>query len=259
MQHQFKKTLQIVSDVHLEFYNGNIIPIIKKFGDDLALLGDIGKPFSVQYRQFLHTQSLQFDTVFVLLGNHEFYDEHHDVQTIQNQARDVCKQFKNVFLLDRNAFLSTKNTYILGCTLWSAIDDHAAHGINDFRRIKVQSQTDLSTRPLSTRDYLEWHRRDVEWLHMAVEQCKSEGRHAVILTHHGPSLKMAGKYLGSTLNPAFVSNLDHLFVYPVIAFASGHVHSNVDTTINGIRSVSNAMGYPGEETMYKNNVLIQID
>ncbi len=69
---------------------------------------------------------------------------------------------------------------------------------------------------------------------------------------------LAGRFMGSPLNPGFVTNLEHLFAPPVMAFASGHVHSNVDTEINGIRTVSNARGYQGETTGYKESVIIEI-
>ena len=38
-------TLQIVSDTHLEFRN-NEFPVINRHASNLALLGDIGKPFT---------------------------------------------------------------------------------------------------------------------------------------------------------------------------------------------------------------------
>ena len=69
---------------------------------------------------------------------------------------------------------------------------------------------------------------------------------------------MAGKFVGSPLNPAFVTNLEHLFRPPAVAFASGHVHSNCDFMVNGIRTVSNAMGYPGEVTGYREDVVIEM-
>ncbi len=55
---------------------------------------------------------------------------------------------------------------------------------------------------------------------------------------------LAGRFMGSPLNPGFVTNLEHLFAPPVMAFASGHVHSNVDTEINGNSHCVKCAGLP---------------
>ncbi len=100
--------------------------------------------------------------------------------------------------------------------------------------------------------------RDVIWLQREIEKAKKDGKRVIVLSHHGPLHVMSGEYIGSPIRSAFVSDLSHLFKDPVIAFASGHVHSNVDVTHNGIRSVSNAMGYPKESTNYKEDVVIHV-
>ncbi len=254
---EMPRNLQIVSDVHLERYRrGRVLPVITPHGHDLALLGDIGQPFDKSYRHFLEQQSKQFENVFLLLGNHEFYspDGRTVTETI-HQTRAVCAPLPNVHLLERDTFDLTGNTRLLGTTLWSSIDHVAARGLNDFNMISTRG---FPTR-LTAAEYIQWHVRDVAWLEMELARCKKDGKHAVILTHHGPCQAMAGHFQGSPLNPAFVTDLvGSLFKPPAIAFASGHVHSNVDILVNGIRTVSNALGYPGEITGYKEDVIIEI-
>ena len=250
------RQLQIVSDIHLEFYRqGRPFPDILPYGDDLALLGDIGRPFDKTYRWFLEQQSKQFENVFLLLGNHEFYNqEGKTVTEIQDKARTVCASLDNVHLLERETFDLTGNTRILGATLWSAIDGVATRHMNDFNMISTTKQG----RKLTQDEYIAWHKRDVAWLKHALDVCKEDGKQAVVLTHHGPCPAMAGRFFGSPLNPGFVTDLKQLFKPPVIAFASGHVHSNVDLEVNGIRTVSNALGNPGEKTGYRDPVIIEI-
>lgn len=246
------RKLQVLSDVHLEFHS-NQCRTFEKHGHDIALLGDIGKPFDDSYQSFLTSMSQQYDNIFLLLGNHEFYNVGSiSVEQVIDKARSVCAQLPNVHLLDREAFDITQSTRILGCTLWSAIDRGAAMGLNDFRMIST------STGKLAPSEYFEWHTRDVAWLERELAQCVTDGKNAVILTHHGPCEAMAGRFLGTYLNSAFVTNLERLFKPPVIAFASGHVHSNCDVYINGIRSVSNALGYAGEDTGFRQDVVIDI-
>ncbi len=248
------RKLQILSDVHLEFYtNGRPLPIIERHGHDIALLGDIGKPFAPSYHTFLTQMSQQFDNVFVLLGNHEYYNVNWTpVEVFTAKAREVCATFDNVHLLERETFDITEKTRILGCTLWSSIDCTAAMGLNDFRMISTNKGK------LTLAEYFMWHSRDVTWLESQLAQCITDGKKAMVLTHHGPCKAMSGRFLGSQLNPAFVTDLERLFRPPVVAFASGHVHSNVDVTVNGIRSVSNALGYPGEVTGYQEGVVVDI-
>ena len=245
------RKLQIVSDLHLEFRRSSP-PRITKYGNDLALLGDIGHPFAESYRQFLSDQAKIFDNVFVLLGNHEYYSTEKTVDQIRQQAQNVCDEHDNVHLLDRSTFDITEHTRLIGTTLWSDIDYKSAARMSDFKMIRCKDA------PLTREQYVHWHHRDVSWLEKALITCREDEKRAVVLTHHGPCLAMAGKYHGSMMNSGFVTDLTRLFQSPAIAYASGHVHSNCDTTVNGIRSVSNALGYPGEATGYKDDVVIDI-
>ncbi|KAI8815528.1 Metallo-dependent phosphatase-like protein [Fimicolochytrium jonesii] len=246
------RRLQIVSDLHLEFYLKKPLPEFTRHGDDLALLGDIGKPWEPTYKNFIEREASRFDNVFLLLGNHEYYHRYAPVENILAEAEKVAACFQNVHLLERSTFDLTASTRLLGATLWSDIDSYASQRLNDFRTIRDKDG------PLTLERYRQWHKRDVSWLEQELERCRQEGVHAVVLTHHGPCQAMSGKFFGDALNPAFVTNLERLFAPPAIAFASGHVHSNCDLEVNGIRSVSNAKGYPGEATGYKEDVVIDI-
>ena len=264
-----KKTqLQIESDIHLEFYK-RTIPTITKHAENLALLGDIGKPFESNYKEFIEAQSKQFENVFVLLGNHEYYSITRTVPEILEKAKEVCGSFKNVHLLERDSYQLTEKTRLLGCTLWSQITEYSSGRLNDFNKIHLKlprMETSLSD-PLETYDkrekisvknYRDWHCRDLFWIEKEISECRKAGMNAVVLTHHAPLKEMSGKYVGSDISSAFTSPLDHLFKPPVIAFANGHVHSNCDILKNNIRCISNARGYPGEDTGYKENVVVDI-
>ncbi len=97
-------TLQIASDLHLEGYMGSFgvsrfREILKdRFGaeqgqipqlaDCLALLGDISYALKDSYQSFLLEQAEQFETVFVIAGNHEFYG--YCLLYNHNSLFDVC-------------------------------------------------------------------------------------------------------------------------------------------------------------------------
>jgi ankyrin repeat protein len=67
-------TIQVASDLHLEFYKEekDLSNLIIPSAPYLALLGDIGLPIKrPNYKQFLLDMSEKFEIVFVLAGNHE--------------------------------------------------------------------------------------------------------------------------------------------------------------------------------------------
>lgn len=249
--------LQIVSDTHIEFRKQ--LPTIPRLADHIALLGDIGNPRVRSYEIFIGNMSKEFETVFVVLGNHEYYTSNSKwhMKTIKQRIDGIIAKYDNVHLLERLTFDLTDNTRLVGCTLWSNINEVGIRFLNDFRKIWVQKEH--GKRLLTQFDYLSMHHRDVAWLQEAIAQCEKDGKQAVVLTHHGTSSLCAGKFLGSPYNPGFVTELPFIFKSPVVASASGHVHSNVDTMINGVRVVSNALGYPGEHDVgYKEDVCIDI-
>jgi predicted phosphodiesterase len=62
---------QIISDVHLEFGINDIMEQIPVLSDTICLLGDIGYPDSINYKNFIYELSEKFKNVFVITGNHE--------------------------------------------------------------------------------------------------------------------------------------------------------------------------------------------
>lgn len=244
------KSIQVESDLHLEFYTKGKLPAVEQAASYLALAGDIGYPFSAEYKEFIKQMSEKFDKVFVLTGNHEFYASQKTVLQIIDQIQVVCNSFTNVFFLNRDTYDLSEHTRLIGCTLWSPIEDHVS--LNDFYKIHTQRN-----RKLTAAEYRKWNKMDVEYVVAEVNRAKADGKEVIVMTHHGPLSVMGGKYEGNRLSSGFVNQLDYLCADPIKAWISGHVHSNVDTEVNGVRSVSNARGYPGEKTGYKPQVTVQ--
>jgi len=94
---------QYVSDLHLEFRKKVLrIPPVAPF---LLLAGDIGYPCRSLYREFLRYAAHDFEKVFLVAGNHEFYQG--------------AKQGKNLrwfhplsmtSILDKNMIMSISST-----------------------------------------------------------------------------------------------------------------------------------------------------
>jgi predicted phosphohydrolase len=237
-----KRLLQIVSDIHLEYQIS--IPKLNVYADNLALLGDIGYPSSSKYYDFIKTCSTDFKNVFLILGNHEYYSNLKISQT-EEYVENLIKNFPNVHLLNRKTY-TIDDTIFVGCTLWSNISVNIVNRINDFRQIPE----------LTYKKYIEMHNLDVAFIKKQLDGVKN--KKMIVLTHYAPLLEMNGVYQGNDLNSGFATDLTCLFKSPIIAWGSGHVHSNCDINVNGIRSVSNAIGYFNESDVgYRENTIIE--
>jgi predicted phosphodiesterase len=260
--------LQYVSDLHLEHYDknndGNIIPSMFLIPNApyLALCGDIGNPDLTAYKDFLAWCSKGYTLVFLVAGNHEFYNYRSEVSsdmpTRIEKIRSLCSKFKNVIFLHRDTYLiSEYNIRILGCTLWADTslgnEQNIITYMNDTRNILLEG-----TAPLFPRNMTELHRQEKEWLRQEIEQARESKERLVVLTHYLPSFKLIHeKYEGHPLNMCFASDCTDLMIEPVKAWICGHSHTGVIKELNGVKCVMNPYGYPGEkvETRKKNAVL----
>ena len=57
---------------------------------------------------------------------------------------------------------------------------------------------------------------------------------------------MNGDYMFNTNTSLFSSDLVYLFKYPVRGWISGHTHQSIRIKLNGIKCVSNCLGYDDE-------------
>lgn len=267
--------IQYASDLHLEFLEKpNFQEFLKPVAPLLALAGDIGRPDKRSYLDFLRYVSGAWADVFIVAGNHEFYNTRiakhwrympvGSVDTVPdrlNICQSLAEQFPNVHFLDRRR-VDREGVAFLGATLWTDLRGHeveAESGMNDFQLIATEG-----CRPLRATDVTEWHLRDREWLADEIMACEEEGRPAVVITHHLPTFDLiASRYQGSPLNPCFASDCEELIRPPVRAWIAGHTHAGAhrNWTVDGevIRGCVNPRGYPGEQgTGYSAEIFVDI-
>ncbi|PTB60112.1 hypothetical protein M431DRAFT_536827, partial [Trichoderma harzianum CBS 226.95] len=133
--------IQILSDLHLEVgqqYTSYTFPVTAPF---LLLAGDIGRLIDYDnYVAFLEIQACRYKKVFLVLGNHEFYELDYDSGLDMAQRLSEEPFLKDsIILLNKSRWDDPdSNLTILGCTLWSAIPEDAATmietKINDFKK-----------------------------------------------------------------------------------------------------------------------------
>jgi Icc-related predicted phosphoesterase len=127
----------------------------------------------------------------------------------------------------------------------------AKQWMTDFQIISYGNQGPF--RPEHARDI---HLEQVRWLEEKLAERVKEP--TVVVTHHLPHRRSVHpKYEGDSLNPAFVSNLDHIVRTPVSLWIHGHTHESMDYVVNGTRVVCNPRGYlPGEPNPHFDPALV---
>lgn len=242
--------IQVVSDIHLEFYNTTrktpakyIIPI----APILFLAGDIGYPGSSLYKDFMVDMSSKFDHIFVITGNHEYYStsaRKWSMAKTDEYMENLFTDLPNIHFLQNKSYYLTgyddKTYKILGTTLWTSIKDKYAAKIqyfmNDYHKIPG----------LNTSFTTQLHDTAVTWLK---EEFK-EDIPTIVVTHHCPSLSPHATPTNATpeLQSAYQTDLEGIIPPHVIMWIYGHTHQFADFTAsnNSTRIISNPFGYKGE-------------
>lgn len=231
--------IQYVSDIHLEF--SSKIPKILPRADVLCLLGDIGYPYSKIYKQFLVEMSKMFKKVFLIAGNHEYYNLGPNKGKTINEIEEYIEYIITSNKLNNITYLNdTYEDYegyrFIGSVLWSNITN-PNYLVNDFEQI-----IDMTV-PL----YNELHKISKEEIEEAM---KSTELPIIILTHHMPSYDLIDdkyKTVGmDKFNQCFASDCSNFFKSQVKLWLYGHTHKPKVVIINGIKFGCNPRGYPDE-------------
>ncbi|MBK9458905.1 MAG: metallophosphoesterase [Sphingobacteriales bacterium] len=254
--------IQYCSDLHLEFtLNRNYIlqNPIKPVGDVLILGGDItllnGMSGSFE-RDFFDRLASEFEQVFWICGNHEFYGG------FDSEMMDVsfCEAIRpNVWLTNNHTQTINKVRFIFS-TLWSHIlpsqEVLIRQFINDFRLIKYRNEV------LSVEQYNRFFEQSK--IFIATElQTPTTCTKTIVVTHHLPSYQcQLPKYKNSPVSSFVVSNLDDFIIdKPIDYWIYGHSHGNMPPiTIGNTQLITNQLGYiqKGENTGYQNNAFIEV-
>jgi predicted phosphodiesterase len=241
--------LQIASDLHVEFFQDlDEKIIIEPSAPYLALVGDIGIPSKCTYRRLLERESPKFKHIFVVAGNHEYYQgEYNEVQDL---LKKTCSKFPNVtFLQKGSVWLPECGVRILGTTLWSHVppeySNDVSKALNDYNYIRLLEPGAHKARKITVSDVNSWHADELAWLQEEIQKAKDAGEKVVVLTHHAPSVNGTShpRHKGSTINSAFSTDLEYLMGEHVKSWVFGHTHYSSDQKIRGTQVVSNQLGY----------------
>lgn len=245
--------IRYMSDLHLEFLNSkqldNFIKKIPSGMDEICVLaGDIGDPYSSNYDKFINYMSNHFRKIFIIAGNHEYYNK----KTIEETnlfMKEYFQKFNNITFLN-NEYEIYGDYCFVGTTLWSKITNplykiNDVYEIVDFDYIKYNELNELS----------------IQFL----ENVVSNHTNCVIITHHMPSQKLIDeKYKTPSMAPYnqwFYCDMDEFIEKNknnIKCWIYGHTHTKSNLLLNEIPFICNPIGYPNENKNINLSVTIEL-
>lgn len=249
-------SFQVLSDLHLEInqqYSSFEVPVCAKH---LILAGDVGCLVDYEnYRDFVQKQTDRFELVFLILGNHEFYNDTFaaGLQRARQLEQEPSLNGRLIVLHRGRYDMPGSNVTILGCTLWSKVPDEA----RDIVRSKIKDYKNIQDWTVDHHNAS--HEVDLAWLLSGIEsiqhqnEIQSTKRSILVVTHHAPSLQETSspQYANSPWSSAFGTE-----ILPQISESSGvktwifgHTHYTTEFENQGIRVMANQRGYvlPGND------------
>ena len=248
--------VQILSDIHLEFYHAcQIFPHIGG-GDILILAGDILCARHLKkngflkdvYMRFLKDCSDNYTHVLYVLGNHEHYNFNYE-----GTHKTIAEYLPSNFHLLENETVAIGNWNFLCATLWTDFRNEnplemmeAKCIMNDYKTIRVTPKY----RKLNPDDTLAFHKESKQYL---LNQLQNLKENVFVISHHAPSYQSVAPEYKMNANGAYCSDLDNLILeHPQIKYwVHGHTHTFFDYKIGDCRVICNPVGYPGTTTGFR--------
>jgi len=245
--------IQYFSDLHTEEYKSNPKKLFRKIQASmkhcapyLIIAGDIGDPYSKIYADVLQYLSKQFNHIFIIAGNHEYYGSN-TMQMVQDQIRVVISSIKNITYLENEIYcIPNSDICVFGATFWSDIkkeeESDIIHSIADYKFIP--KFTPEQSRTL--------YKTSCEKLKESMEKYPS--KKFIVVSHHLPSYSLINqKYLSQkSINSAFASEISEANSLQIVAWIAGHTHMPVQCG----KFFVNPIGYKGENMKYDFNRVI---
>jgi predicted phosphodiesterase len=241
-----------MSDLHLEFYHGNLPPIPEKVGDVLVLAGDIH--LGDNAIPWMEQCCEKFDKVFYILGNHEFYGNktwklpnriRDSINGLDKEGHKLFDPIKNLHFLDNDTY-KYKGVNFIGTTLWSNADPMLAYVMSDFKKITHKYAGNYGK--FTPGAAAELFMKNMNFL---LDSITVDSKN-VVITHHAPSMASSAteRYAHEPdyVHTGYATDiLEHFDAKDISVWIHGHTHQCADYVENGIHVVANTFGYVNYE------------
>jgi predicted phosphodiesterase len=270
------RRFHLLSDLHTEFSKitklsqicklqtkhnistNEVLPYVPNMAENknitLLLAGDIGQYNTTNYLSFIRDCAECYKGVILVTGNHEYYNSfpQHDMKYtipfIDNAIQHNLLDLPNVHFLQKSC-VDVHGVKIVGCTLWSHIPHNhktfVEQSMNDYEYIESDNGA------LTVYDTDNIHKDHAKWLYEVLHDDKDTP--TIVLTHHMPSLSLIHQKYAKyrTLNSAFASDMEHLFLNNVKIWCYGHTHTPLIKLIDNTLCITNPLGYEEENSEYQ--------
>eukprot|EP00792_Barthelona_sp_PAP020_P006659 TRINITY_DN3052_c1_g2_i1.p2 TRINITY_DN3052_c1_g2~~TRINITY_DN3052_c1_g2_i1.p2 ORF type:complete len:281 (-),score=67.68 TRINITY_DN3052_c1_g2_i1:2439-3281(-) len=254
MEREYSITFQLISDLHLEFFD-NLTQAIETLHIHLAdenhskiliVCGDVCSLETANktiFDEFFHYISSEFKQIIYVAGNHEYYGS--NFRLTLNEIKARLLSYDNIKFLEKDS-IKINNLTIVGTTLWSLPDKHCLKFFksfsSDFKCIKNPSEGIVSSL-----DFIIEHKKCLEYLENVMNNLESEER-VLIASHHVPGLcdvidrhvrrKELVSLYGSDLREFLCRHKNK-----IVLWCCGHCHQQIRKKLHGVNIVSNPFGY----------------
>lgn len=265
-----KFEFQLYSDMHIELQS-NCYPILKPLAPYLFLAGDIAQIDKPNFKPFFDYISKNWNRVFYVLGNHEFYHKNKTHIQLRKQYNEFFKEYSNIHLLDNSSYDLVENNInvrIFGTTLWSQLDQQFGktsdtNSFGDINHLFIDENI-----PMNVEYFNNLNNECINKLVNEVKQCKELGKKLIVMSHF-PPLRKTDKQPNITSHPIYVNETpirkkyfandltneilktyeitESDFYSNIKLFMSGHTHYSYDFLYNGTRFLANQVGYKTEK------------
>jgi len=270
---------QVFSDLHLENYSNHTFKCFEPITPILFLAGDIGHIEEDLYKKFMDYVSENWEYVYVVLGNHEFYNDYYADTEYKYSYEELFDMYEDFFLEYSNIVLVTEGNeykindnytdgediYIIGGTGFPKLecsDDSLIVGYHDYDHFYKQIFNDFrciwqdKDKKMTIKYFNELADMSKTLLLESIQELSKQKDKKVILFTHFPyglqSLTSSSKYHNdSELKKAYFCNnitetINKIIVDNVNILIAGHTHYSYNFTYNNNKYISNQMGYSSD-------------
>lgn len=278
--------IRIISDLHIDVNDDVPFDMKSRSNVFTIVAGDTsGNPLTS-----IEWISQNLSSGIIISGNHIVYNRRFlPIEKLKQEFQKAFPVLNSLSYLDIsvNDFRKeiSNNIFVLGSTLYTncelgsndrnkdmVVNRNSMNmqmGLNDFNY--GFTNRDGHDRRIIARDYIDWFDETIEAFDKELEanESRRNPKDCIVVTHFCPSRKfIADRYRHSSLNPAYVSDLEWFIEkHPSIkAWICGHIHSRIKNEIvrdDGSRCVlvSNPRGYCfyGESDGWSPDVFLDTD
>jgi predicted MPP superfamily phosphohydrolase len=245
--------IQYISDIHLELLKDiSIKDIVDKIipNANICILGgDIGNPFINHYEEFLKNMNDKFNKIFIIAGNHEYYNN--NIEETKIRIIDICKNYQNISFLDNN-YEDYEGYRWIGTTQWTHINN-PEYKINDIYSIK----------DFDIEKYNKLHNECKQFLIDSLKECKDNNIKTIIITHHLPIYNLTAqkyKYM-CDYSQWFNADLNDIIKQNnkiISGWFYGHTHESSVQKYYNVNFYCNPIGYNNENINSNYNIICDI-